>query len=204
MTQGAPDDRSLLAAHLAGSPDAFTSLVLRYQDRLWAVALRMMRDPDDAADVLQDALVKTLRAAGTFRGDAAVSTWMHRIVVNTALDALRRRAPVLDAPEEVPDGRDAIAERDTEMDVARALAQLSAEQRAAIVLVDLQGLTVEQAAAVLECAPGTVKSRCFRGRARLADLLALYAPHPGNREAGSHVRPTEPAEPHGSPDRRDT
>jgi RNA polymerase sigma-70 factor (ECF subfamily) len=168
------DDRRLLAEHVAGSPDAFPTLVRRYQDRLWAVALRTLRDPDDAADALQDALVKAYRAAPGFRGESAVSTWLHRIVVNSCLDLLRRRVPVPVDPTEVPDAR--VEDPVARLDVAEALAQLPPEQRAAIVLVELQGFSVDDAAAVLGVPNGTVKSRCFRGRARLAELLVDYAP----------------------------
>lgn len=197
---GGADDRRLLAEHVAGSPDAFSALVLRYQDRLWAVALRTMRDPDDAADALQDALVKAFRAAPGFRGEAAVSTWLHRIVVNACLDALRRRVPEPVEPAETPDPQ--MEDPVTRMDVADALARLRPEQRAAIVLVDLHGFTVDDAAQVLGCPPGTVKSRCFRGRARLAELLADYGPRsgadasraPGNRR-GVRAVPSEQTRP---------
>ena len=88
----ARDDRALLAAHVAGDPDAFTVLVRRHRDRLWAVALRTMRDREDAADALQDALLSAFRNAAAYRGDAAVTTWLHRVVVNACLDRMRRRA----------------------------------------------------------------------------------------------------------------
>lgn len=185
------DDATLLAAHVAGSPDAFATLVARHQDRLWAVALRTVRDPDDAADVLQDALVKAYRAAGGFRGEAAVATWLHRIVVTTALDLLRRRRPVPVEPVDLPDPVDAVAGREVSMDVEQALAALPPEQRAAVVLVDLQGFGVDEAATVLGCPPGTVKSRCFRGRARLAALLGDYDPRRRNPEPPANVEPTQ-------------
>ena len=87
-----PDgDAALLAAHVAGDPNAFTTLVHRHQDRLWAVALRMMRNPHDAADALQDAYLAAFRRADGFRGEARVSTWLHRIVVNACLDRLRKQ-----------------------------------------------------------------------------------------------------------------
>lgn len=181
------DDAALLAAHVAGSPDAFATLVARHQDRLWAVALRTVRDPDDAADVLQDALVKAYRAAGGYRGEAAVTTWLHRIVVTTALDLLRRHQPVLLEPVEVPDPVDAVSGTEVALDVEQALSALPPEQRAAVVLVDLQGFGVDEAAQVLGCPAGTVKSRCFRGRARLAALLGDYDPTPRNQQPASHV-----------------
>ncbi len=86
-----PSDPDLLAAHVAGDPNAFTTLVHRHQHRLWAVALRMMRNPHDAADALQDAYLAAFRRADGFRGDAQVSTWLHRIVVNACLDRLRKQ-----------------------------------------------------------------------------------------------------------------
>ncbi|GAA3622416.1 RNA polymerase sigma factor SigM [Microlunatus ginsengisoli] len=176
-----PDDAALLAAHVAGDPEAFATLVGRHRDRLWAVALRTMRNPEDAADALQDAYVAAFRRADTFRGEAAVTTWLHRIVVNACLDRLRRarsrpsealpqeedRAAELAAAATV----DPIEEKEQQNMVAAALATLNPDQRAALVLVDMEGYSVEEAAQLLGCAVGTVKSRCARGRARLLPLL---------------------------------
>ncbi len=86
-----PDDRALLRAHLDGDPEAFGTLFGRHRDRLWAVALRTTGDREEAADALQDALIAAFRRADSYRGDAAVTTWLHRIVVNACLDRLRRR-----------------------------------------------------------------------------------------------------------------
>src|SRR3954471_6335638 len=100
-----PTDVELLAAHVAGDPDAFARLFTRHRDRLWAVALRTMGNPHDSADGLQDGLVSAYRRAETFRGDAAVTTWLHRVVVNACLDRLRaakvRRADAL--PDDLDD-----------------------------------------------------------------------------------------------------
>jgi RNA polymerase sigma-70 factor (ECF subfamily) len=193
-------DRVLLAAHLAGDPQAFDELVRRNRQRMWAVALRTLGDPEEAADAVQDACISAFRAAGSFRGDARVTTWLHRIVVNACLDRARRRAvrPTVPLPEQPPaDPRDQMAERETSLEVERALAGLPEEQRLAIVLVDLQGMSVEEAAAVLGIPGGTVKSRCFRGRARLAVVLSFLrdAPHPGNpgNLASSEPVPPVPA-----------
>src|SRR5947209_13388036 len=92
MTADAADDRARLARDTAGDPEAFGELVVRHRDRLWRVALRTLGDPDDAADAVQDALVSAYRSAATFRGDAAVTTWLHRITVNACIDLARRRA----------------------------------------------------------------------------------------------------------------
>jgi RNA polymerase sigma-70 factor, ECF subfamily len=178
------DDRALLAAHVDGDPDAFAEIVRRHRDRLWAVALRTTGDPDDASDALQDALISAFRRAGSFRGDAQVTTWMHRIVVNACLDRMRRRRThATDSLPEDEDRLSALARADDvdpaeqserRTDVMAALATLPDEQRAALVLIDMEGYSVEEAAQILDCAPGTVKSRCSRGRARLVPLLTQY------------------------------
>lgn len=186
-----PSDRELLAAHAAGDRAAFGELVRRHQDRLWAVALRTLGDREEAADALQDALLSAYRAAGSFRGDSAVTTWMHRIVVNACLDRVRRRQarPTVPLPETGPgepvQPGDPLDARDTALMVNNALSALPVDQRAALVLVDLQGHSVAEAAQVLDVAVGTVKSRCARGRARLAVLLG----HLRNPDSGLHVQP---------------
>src|SRR5512140_2000830 len=137
--EGAPADQELLRRHVAGDSEAFGELFRRHRDRLWAVALRTLCDPEEAADALQDAMVSAFRRAGDFRGESAVTTWLHRIVVNASLDRLRRRAarPAVKAP----------------------LPQLPPPQRAALVGVDVPGASVAVAAAILDTSPGTVKSR---------------------------------------------
>ena len=98
-------DRELLAAHVAGDRDAFGTLVLHHRDRLWAVALRTLGDREEAADALQDALLSAYRAAGTYRGDAKVTTWLHRVVVNACLDRVRRRQARPTGTTRCPRGR---------------------------------------------------------------------------------------------------
>jgi RNA polymerase sigma-70 factor (ECF subfamily) len=182
VTTAVPTDAELLGAHVAGDPHAFGELVSRHRDRLWAVALRTTGDPEEAADALQDAMISAFRRADQFRGDAAVTTWLHRIVVNASLDRLRRRSvrqaqPLPDDLENLPgatvaDPHDAIDRRETQMAISDALAELPEDQRAAVMLVDVEGFSIEEAAAQLGCPAGTVKSRCFRGRAKLAKRLA--------------------------------
>ncbi|MGB8651948.1 MAG: RNA polymerase sigma factor SigM [Mycobacteriales bacterium] len=167
-------DRALLAAHVAGDPRAFDELVRRHRGRMWAVAVRTLDDREEAADAVQDACLSAYRAAAGYRGDAKVTTWLHRIVVNACLDRARRRAvrPTVPLPEQhPPDPRDVLGQRETQLEVEHALADLPVDQRLALVLVDLQGLSVDEAAAVLGVPAGTVKSRCFRARARLAVAL---------------------------------
>ncbi len=178
----APSDAQLLAAHVAGDDRAFGLLMQRHSNRLWALALRVMSSPEDAADALQDAMISAFRRAGDFRGDAAVTTWLHRIVMNACLDRLRRIAarPSVPLPADAERSTDLTAPDDPERDAVRssiadevtdALARIGADQRAALVLVDLEGYSMDEAARILGCAVGTVKSRCSRGRARLAVLL---------------------------------
>lgn len=188
-------DNALLAAHIEGDPDAFGELVRRHRDRLWAVALRTTRSPEDAADAVQDALISAFRSAGSFRGQSAVTTWLHRIVVNACLDLSRRRSarPSVPLREEEAfqpaDPRDRIAERDLGMTVETALGDLPIDQRAAIVLVDVQGFPVADAAEALGVPIGTIKSRCARGRARLAVSLGHLRDADGerNRRPAGHV-----------------
>ncbi len=216
----AKSDAELLAAHVAGDHEAFGELFSRHRDRLWAVALRTMSNPEDAADGLQDGMVAAFRRAGSFRGEAAVTTWLHRVVVNACLDRIRaakvRRADVLpddleeygdrgssiSATDDTEDPSDLTERGERERQVLGALRTLPEEQRAALVLVDMEGYPVAEAALMLECAVGTVKSRCSRGRARLAVLLEGLMdadegdpgnPTPGNQIATRTVPTTQPS-----------
>ncbi len=202
-----PDDPDveLLKRHLEGDPAAFTEIFRRHRDQLWAVALRTTGDPEDAADAVQEALISAMRHAATFRGDAKVSTWLHRIVVNACLDRLRRRAahptsPLPDDDHAPSIARDDYADRDTAADVNAALATLPAEQRAAIVLVDIEGYPVDEVAAMLEVPSGTIKSRCARGRAKLVPLLShLRGGDPGIEPGSPAVDPgAQPRNPTGA------
>jgi RNA polymerase sigma-70 factor (ECF subfamily) len=188
-------DKELLARHAQGDPHAFAELVTRHRDRMWAVALRTLGDPEEAADALQDAFLSAYRAVGRFRGEAAVTTWLHRIVINACLDRLRRQSirpsvpmgddATLDAV--APKNADPTALHEIALDVAAALRKLPAEQRAALILVDMMGYGVDEAARVLDVPTGTIKSRCARGRARLAPLLG----HLRNRRDGAGVQRAE-------------
>jgi RNA polymerase sigma-70 factor (ECF subfamily) len=206
-------DVELLRAHVDGDTDAFGVLFTRHRDRLWAVALRTMGNPDDAADGLQDGMIAAYRRAASFRGEAAVTTWLHRVVVNACLD--RIRASRVRRTETLPDDLEEYGDRGSRVSatleaedpavlavrderrhlVLDALAKLPAEQRAALVLVDMEGYPVADVAQMLDCAVGTVKSRCSRGRARLAELLGALRPggdadhlEPGNPDPAESVR----------------
>lgn len=188
MSTGA-SDAGLLDAHLAGDPDAFGELVTRHRDVLWAVALRTTGNPSDAEDALQEALISALRSVERFERRSAVRTWLYRIVVNASLDRLRRNAARPTAPLDGVDPAhpvDDTARATDRMDVMAALQLLSPGQRAAVVLVHIEGMSVAEAADVLELPEGTVKSRCSRARAQLAEIL-----RPGNPGASRRVEPQD-------------
>jgi RNA polymerase sigma-70 factor, ECF subfamily len=193
-------DAQLLSRHVSGDPHAFGELFRRHRDRLWAVAIRVLSDPEEAADALQDAMIAAFRRADSFRGDSAVTTWLHRIVVNAALDRARRRVARPTAASQDEDTLDALAtgsqsladpaaSSDTAIDVRAALRQLVPEQQAALVLVDMFGYPVADAARVLGVSEGTVKSRAARGRARLLPRLKHLRPG-AVQEHGRQNRPT--------------
>ena len=218
---GEPSDAELLRRHVDGDPDAFGALFLRHKDRLWAVALRTVCDPDDAADALQEAMISAFKRAGDFRGESAVTTWLHRIVVNAAVDRLRRRQTRSVSWSGEEDALEALAAQgthggslagspgsgavgsvagaassdaadavDIRLDVDAALRMLPPEQRAALVLVDMMGYHVADVAEILSVSPGTVKSRCARGRARLLPYLShLRTNYPveGNQPGAASV-----------------
>ncbi|UQX11020.1 RNA polymerase sigma factor SigM [Candidatus Mycobacterium methanotrophicum] len=179
-------DAELLAAHVAGDRYAFEELFYRHHRQLHRLARLTSRSPEDAEDALQDAMVSAHRSAGSFRHDAAVSSWLHRIVVNACLDRLRRnKAHLTTALDDVYPVADRTAQVDTAIAVHRALMRLPVEQRAAVVAVDMHGYSVADTAAMLGVAQGTVKSRCARARARLATILGyLDADTAPNRSAG--------------------
>lgn len=171
------DDVTLLRRHVDGDHEAFGELVRRHRERLWALALRTLGDPEDAADALQDALINAFRRAGSFRAESAVTTWLHRIVVNACLDRVRHAAarPVTALSDEVSPSSpmpDAEAQTVLRLDLEAALATLPDEQRVPLVLVDVEGYAVAEVAELLAIPVGTVKSRCARARARLIPLLS--------------------------------
>ena len=166
-------DAELLAAHVGGDRYAFEELFHRHHRQLYRLARLTSRDPDEAADALQDALLAAHRGAHRFRYDSTVSSWLYRIVVNACLDRLRRNRfqPVGDIDEAACTVGDPTGRVDTAIVVERALMGLPVDQRAAIVAVDMQGYSVAETAAMLGVPEGTVKSRCSRARAKLAAAL---------------------------------
>jgi RNA polymerase sigma-70 factor, ECF subfamily len=190
-------DEALVSRFRAGEPEAFTELVRRHQHRVYSVCLRVMGDADAAADVAQDTFLIVLRKLDGFRGDAAFTTWLHRVAVNACYDELRRRRrrPMLhvaadDGSERepgppAPDHADEVAGT---RDAAAALASIPEEFRVALVLADVQDMAYEQIARVLDVPVGTVKSRVHRGRLALAAALGI---DPSAREPHGRARTSE-------------
>lgn len=176
-------DADLLERCRSGDVAAFEALYRAHAPRLYGVTCRLVGDMADAEDLLQEIFLLAHRKLGTFRGDAALGTWLYRLAINRCLDYLRTRAArpstaTLDATPDVISGRDA---RPTEtivarMDLDRAIAQLPDGYRTAFVLHDVEGLEHREIAALLGVSEGTSKSQVHKARLRLRQLLSARAP----------------------------
>jgi len=181
-------EKGLLEACIKGEDKAFRELYRRHGERVYQLAYRYFNNGDDAADITQETFLRIFRSIGSYRGEAKLSTWIHRITVNLCLDELRRRGrsqeTSIDAQlggEEgtyewqIPDpgpGPHQLAESAQRMEaLKRHLASLPDEQKAAIILRDINNLSYQEIAKVLQCNLGTVKSRINRGRIALRELL---------------------------------
>ena len=188
---GGADDGALARRASDGDSEAFAELVRRHEGRVFSIALRMTGREEDARDAAQDAFVSAYRKLSSFRGDAAFTTWLHRVTVNATYDLLRKRSrapePVADVPEtaaasheEDPAGRVA-----QQLEVREALALVPEEYRAVLVLRDMEDLPIEEVAEILGLPVGTVKSRCHRARVALGRILT------GEAERGRASAPSE-------------
>jgi RNA polymerase sigma-70 factor (ECF subfamily) len=182
MTDRADRDIELIDRYLTGDVDAFNELVAAHEDRVFAICLRILRNREAALDATQDTFLTVFRKADRYKAQAAFSTWLYRVTVNTCYDHLRRekrkkadRLPeTYDPPD--PQAADAFDSVEVRPDIESALSQLSPEFRSAVVLVDLQGMSLEQASDTLEVPTGTIKSRLFRARKQLAQSLGNLRP----------------------------
>ena len=177
------DERSLVARASGGDPDAFNRLMEHHERRMYAVALRMCANREDAQDCLQEAMLRVYRAIGGFKGESSFSTWVYRITMNTCLDELRRKknkqsASLDDLLEDgwaPADERTSPEKHAVRVEAARALHQtireLPEDMRAAVVLRDIQGYSYEEIAQILDINVGTIKSRISRGREKLREKL---------------------------------
>lgn len=176
-------DTQLAHDYIAGDTRAFNVIVLRHRQRMYYVARNYARNEHDAQDIVQDALFRASRNMHTYRGEAKLSTWLHRTVTNAALDHQRRmarRAPAISFDDGDVMGQEKnrfLAHDPTDtleqfLELRKAVALLPAAQRRALLLIDVYGLTVERAADHLGVKPGTVKSRRHRARETVAAALA--------------------------------
>jgi RNA polymerase sigma-70 factor (ECF subfamily) len=170
-----PTDQGLVRRFQSGDQQAFRLLMERHERRIYNLAYRMLGRPEDARDATQDAFLSCFRHLGSFRGDSAFSTWLHRIAVNACYDLLRKRSPAfsleeqLTEPASTPDHADQAA---VATDVQRALLRIPPEYRSALVMHEVLDLPVDEIAEALGVPIGTVKSRLHRGRAALGRILA--------------------------------
>lgn len=183
-------DEDLVRRYVGGDRSAFGVLVERHERRVYNLALRMTGREEDARDATQEAFLTALRKLSSFRGEAAFTTWMHRVTVNACYDLLRKRqrAPLLDRlpdhqmePPPAPDHAEATIGA---IDVQRALMEVAEDFRAILILHDVQDLAYEDIARALEIPIGTVKSRLHRGRVALARAMGEPSPRERSRAPG--------------------
>ena len=181
------EESALVTALRNGSEDAYEILIQRYQHPVYNLVLRLMSDPEDACDVVQEVFLKVFRNVSSFRGNSSLRTWIYRIAVNEAYNHRRwfsrhQRQEVAMSPDEgvgyedtlQDPGRtpfDQAADHEAHAIVELALEQLNPRFRAAVVLRDIEDLSYDEIAAVLEISLGTVKSRILRGREALRKIL---------------------------------
>ncbi|HEY4584652.1 MAG TPA: sigma-70 family RNA polymerase sigma factor [Acidimicrobiia bacterium] len=170
-------EADLLARVISGDRGAFDSIMRVQENRVFSVCLRILGNRENALDATQETFLTVFRKAAQFKGDSALGTWIYRIAVNTCYDQIRKsaRKPTESIPDhlEPPDAsaEDAIEAAGLRPEIERALAGLPPEFRAAVVLSDLEGMSLPETAEVLGIPVGTVKSRVFRGRRLLAERL---------------------------------
>ncbi|HEU4730468.1 MAG TPA: sigma-70 family RNA polymerase sigma factor [Kofleriaceae bacterium] len=168
------DDAHLISACRRGEARAMEMLYHQYKRRVFGMAHRIV-GTSDAEEVAQEVFVRVFRGLATFRGDSALSTWIYRLTVNAALSHLARRGRRHEVGDEglIDLPAPPVAERDSALAarIEAALAQLPAGYRAILVLHDVEGLSHEECAAILECRIGTCKSQLHKARARMRDLL---------------------------------
>lgn len=177
MTARSGEDLLLVQRFVAGDRAAFDDLIRAHEDRVFSICLRVMGNRESALDATQETFLTLFRKADRFTGKAAFSTWLYRVAMNTCYDQLRkekrRRADSLPEHHDPSDETAQVGFTSVELrpDLEQALAQVPEEFRAAVILSDLEDLAISDIATVLEIPPGTVKSRIFRGRRLLADIL---------------------------------
>ena len=183
-----PEEDALVTALCGGDEEAYEILIQRYQQPVYNLVCRLLNDPTDAADIVQEVFLKIFRNIGSFRGNSSLKTWIYRIAVNEAYNhrrwfsrhqrqevAFDRETGAASYADSVMDPArtpfDQAADHETRALVEQALEKLNPKFRAAVVLRDIEDLSYEEIAAVLEISLGTVKSRILRGREALRKIL---------------------------------
>ena len=176
MSADMRSDEELMRAYLDGEKGAIALLLTRRRDWMWSVARKTVRDNTIAEDAVQEAMTAVFRKAHTFRSESKVSTWMYMIVQNACIDLLRKESvrPQLSESEEsgIIESRSFADESDTKIVMTQALATLPEDQRIALTMTIMEGYSIDEAAQIAGVAPGTIKSRCSRGKEALATYLA--------------------------------
>ena len=177
-------DELLLRRACKGDVQAFEELMQSHESRIYAIALRMMGNREDAQDCAQEAMVRIYRAMGSFKGQSALATWIYRITMNSCLDELRRRKArkvtsldsLVDNGWSPTDTGDTPEEHGLRVEKQNALNQaiqsLPDDMRAAIILRDVKGYSYDEIASILDANVGTIKSRISRGREKLREILS--------------------------------
>jgi len=177
------DDASLIAATRAGDTAAFGRLVALYQDRLFNSLVRVLGSAEDAADIVQDAFVQAYTKLDSFRGSSSFYTWLYRIAFNLAMSHARRghKTASLDGRKSLsgdepmdgaPTAEAGVLEQERAELVHAALAELTLDYRQILVLREIDGCRYDEIAEILDLPVGTVRSRLFRARLQMRDLLA--------------------------------
>lgn len=172
-------DRWLVDKARAGDVDAYEVLVRRHRGRIYRIALRMLGNPHDAEDIAQDVVIQVWTALAGFTGASSYTTWLYRIVVNRCLNKTRRRRwtrPVLDTdPPPMAGAEDTVVARLRAQATMEAIAALPADQRTVIVLHQLEGLSYQEVAAVLNVSEDAVRGRLHRARSSLVTTLRSWS-----------------------------
>lgn len=183
-------DAELIANALVGDSRAFDELFGRHQEMVFALCMRTLRNREHALDAVQDTFLNVFRKLDRFSGESAFSTWLYRVTLNTCYDQLRKRKrrQVDPLPEHHdpadPTSQDQYSAVEVRPDIAAALDRIPEDFRSAVVLADIDGLPLAEVAAILDVPVGTVKSRVYRGRRLLAEILGnLNDPSERQRDA---------------------
>lgn len=185
-------EKELIAAAKAGDERSFELLITQCKTKAYNIALRYLRNEEDAMDALQESFIKIYRHLDSFKEGSKFETWVYRIVVNTCNDMLRKSSGALaesivrsdedekeytlELPDPEPGPQESLLRREQAEQILAAMERLKPEQKEAIILRDIQGFSYEEISGMVNCSIGTVKSRINRARSRLRDILLEQNP----------------------------